>query len=301
MRVSVLPTMFGESVVIRVLDRTVVSLDLNKVGLEADMLADFRSIIAKPNGIILVTGPTGAGKTTTLYSALNELNVITDKLITTEDPVEYDIDGIIQVPINHEIGLTFATALRSILRQDPDKILVGEIRDLETAQIAVQASLTGHIVFSTLHTNDAPSSITRLRDMGLEPFLITATLEGILAQRLVRKICEDCRTEFEPSPEMLMELNLRPEDVRGKKFFYGRGCDRCNNTGHRGRMGIFELVTVDDDLRDMISSNSSTDALRNYCKKKGMTTLRESGLRAIYKGATTIDEVVRETVLDDEG
>jgi type IV pilus assembly protein PilB len=301
MRVSVLPTMFGESVVIRVLDRTVVSLDLNKVGMEPDILAQFRSIIVKPNGIILVTGPTGAGKTTTLYSALNELNVISDKIITTEDPVEYDIDGIVQCPINHEIGLTFAAALRSILRQDPDKILVGEIRDLETAQIAVQASLTGHIVFSTLHTNDAPSSITRLRDMGLEPFLITATLEGILAQRLVRKICEDCRTEFEPSPEMLMELNLTPADVKGKKFYYGRGCDRCNNTGHRGRMGIFELVMVDDDLRDLISSSGSTDALRNFCKKKGMITLRESGLRALYRGQTTIEEVVRETVLEDEG
>ena len=212
-----------------------VSLDLNKIGMEPEMLAQFREMIDKPNGIILVTGPTGSGKTTTLYSALNELNVISDKIITTEDPVEYDIDGIIQVPINSEIGVTFASALRAILRQDPDKILVGEIRDLETAQIAVQASLTGHIVFSTLHTNDAPSTITRLRDMGLEPFLITATLEGVLAQRLVRKICEDCRTEFEPSAEMLMELNLRPEDVKGKKFYYGRGCDRCNNTGHKGR------------------------------------------------------------------
>src|SRR2546422_1482774 len=210
MRVSVLPTMFGESVVIRVLDRTVVQLDLNKVGMEPKALVDFRNLIRKPNGIILVTGPTGSGKTTTLYSALNELNEITDKIITTEDPVEYDIDGIIQCPINHDIGLTFASALRSILRQDPDKILVGEIRDLETAQIAVQASLTGHIVFSTLHTNDAPSSIIRLRDMGLEPFLITATLEAVLAQRLVRRICEDCRTEFEPSAEMLMELNLTP-------------------------------------------------------------------------------------------
>ncbi len=301
MRVSVLPTMFGESVVIRVLDRTVVSLDLNKVGMEPETLAEFRRIIGKPNGIILVTGPTGAGKTTTLYSALNELNVISDKIITTEDPVEYDIDGIVQCPINHEIGLTFASALRSILRQDPDKILVGEIRDLETAQIAVQASLTGHIVFSTLHTNDAPSSITRLRDMGLEPFLITATLEGILAQRLVRKICEDCRTEFEPSDEMLMELNMTKADLKGRKIYYGRGCDRCNNTGHRGRMGIFELVTVDDDLRDMISSASSTDALRNYCRQKGMMTLRESGLRALFKGLTTIEEVVRETVLEDEG
>jgi type IV pilus assembly protein PilB len=264
------------------------------------MITEFRQVIAKPNGIILVTGPTGAGKTTTLYSALNELNVITDKIITTEDPVEYDMDGIVQCPINHEIGLTFASALRSILRQDPDKILVGEIRDLETAQIAVQASLTGHIVFSTLHTNDAPSTITRLRDMGLEPFLITATVEAVLAQRLVRKICEDCRTEFEPSAEMLMELNLRPEDVKGKKFYYGRGCDRCNNTGHRGRMGLFELIIVNDDIRDMISEGASTDSLRAACKRMGMTTLRESGLRALWKGLTTIEEVVRETVLDDE-
>jgi type IV pilus assembly protein PilB len=300
MRVSILPTLFGESVVIRVLDRTVVSLDLNKVGLAPEMLAEFREIIAKPNGIILVTGPTGAGKTTTLYSALNELNVVSDKLITTEDPVEYDIDGIVQVPINHEIGLTFAAALRSILRQDPDKILVGEIRDLETAQIAVQAALTGHIVFSTLHTNDAPSTITRMRDMGLEPFLITATLEAILAQRLVRKICEDCRTEYEPSPELLMELNLTPEKVKGKKFYYGRGCDRCNNTGMRGRMGLFELVVVNDDLRDLISEGASTDALRIACRKMGMVTLRESGLRALYKGLTTIEEVVRETVVDEE-
>jgi type IV pilus assembly protein PilB len=301
MRVSVLPTMFGESVVIRVLDRTVVSLDLNKVGMEPQMLAEFRGLIAKPNGIILVTGPTGAGKTTTLYSALNELNVITDKIVTTEDPVEYEIDGICQCHINHEIGLTFASALRSILRQDPDKILVGEIRDLETAQIAVQASLTGHIVFSTLHTNDAPSAVTRLRDMGLEPYLITATLEGVLAQRLVRRICEDCRTEFEPSAEMLMELNLRPDDVRGKKFFYGRGCDRCNNTGHKGRAGIFEVILMNDDIRDMISSGVSTDQLRMACRKAGMTTLRETGLRAIFSGQTTIEEVVRETVLEDEG
>src|SRR5262245_18179820 len=301
LRVSVLPTMFGESVVIRVLDRTVVSLDLNKVGMEAQLLSQFRNLIHRPNGIVLVTGPTGAGKTTTLYSALNELNEISDKIITTEDPVEYDIDGIVQCPINHDIGLTFASALRSILRQDPDIILVGEIRDLETAQIAVQASLTGHMVFSTLHTNDAPTAITRLRDMGVEPFLLTATIEGILAQRLVRKICEDCRTEFEPSDEALMELNLRPEDVKGKKFFYGRGCDRCNNTGFRGRMGIFELVTMTDDLRDLISAGVSTDQLRVACRKTGMTTLRESGLRSIFNGSTTIEEVVRETVLEDEG
>jgi type IV pilus assembly protein PilB len=299
MRVSVLPTMFGESVVVRVLDRTVVSLDLNKIGMEPEMLAQFRFLISKPNGIMLVTGPTGAGKTTTLYSALNELNVISDKIITTEDPIEYDIDGIIQVPINHEIGLTFASALRSILRQDPDKILVGEIRDLETAQIAVQASLTGHIVFSTLHTNDAPSTITRLRDMGLEPYLITATVEGILAQRLVRKICEDCRTEFEPSAEMLMELNLRPEDVKDQKFYYGRGCDRCNNTGHRGRTGIYELLVINDDIRDMITAGASTDELRVACLKSGMQSLRESGMRALFKGQTTIDEIVRETIVDE--
>ncbi len=300
LRVSVLPTMFGESVVIRVLDRTVVQLDLDRLGFESHMLGDFRKLIHKPNGIVLVTGPTGAGKTTTLYSALNELNEVTDKIITTEDPVEYDIDGICQCQMHHEIGLTFAAALRSILRQDPDIILVGEIRDLETAQIAVQASLTGHIVFSTLHTNDAPGAVTRLRDMGLEPYLITATLEGVMGQRLVRRICEDCRTEFDPSAEMLMELNLRPEDVRGKQFFYGRGCDRCNNTGHRGRMAIFELVIMNDELRDMISGGASTDALRSACKKQGMTTLRESGLRAIYEGRTTIEEVIRETVLEDE-
>jgi type IV pilus assembly protein PilB len=300
LRVSVLPTMFGESVVIRVLDRTVVSLDLNKIGMERETLEPFRRLIHKPNGITLVTGPTGAGKTTTLYSALSELNVITDKIITTEDPVEYEIDGISQCQVNAEIDLTFASALRSILRQDPDIILVGEIRDLETAQIAVQASLTGHMVFSTLHTNDAPSSVTRLRDMGVEPFLITATVEGIMAQRLVRKICEDCRTEFEPSPEMLMELNLRPRDVEGKAFFYGRGCDRCNNTGFKGRMGIFELMLMNDEVRDMISAGASTDQLRQGALRHGMMSLRESGMRAIFRGQTTIEEVVRETIMDEE-
>ena len=300
LRVSVLPTMFGESVVMRVLDRSVVSLDLAKVGLDEKTMADFRVAISKPNGVVLVTGPTGSGKTTTLYSALNELNVIHDKLITTEDPVEYDMEGIIQVPIDASIGNTFAACLRAILRQDPDKILVGEIRDLETAQIAVQAALTGHIVFSTLHTNDAPSTITRLRDMGVEPYLITATLEGILAQRLIRKICKDCRTEFEPSREMLMELNLTPEQVKGKKFFYGRGCDRCNNSGYRGRMGLYELIIVNDDLRDMISQGLSSDQLRAGCKRLGMVTLRESGMRALHMGMTTIEEVVRETIVDDE-
>jgi type IV pilus assembly protein PilB len=301
MRVSVLPTMFGESVVIRVLDRTVVQLDLDKIGMEEELLASFRQLIKKPNGIILLTGPTGAGKTTTLYSALNELNDISEKIITTEDPVEYDIDGIIQIPINADIDVTFANALRAILRHDPDKVLVGEIRDLETAQIAVQASLTGHIVFSTLHTNDAPTAVTRLRDMGLEPYLITATLEGVMAQRLVRKICVDCRTEYEPSPEQLMELGLRAGDVTGKKFFYGRGCDRCNNTGHRGRTGIYEFMPLNDEIRDLIMANASSEELRACAKKVGMSSLRDAGLKAIHKGITTIEEVVRETVMDDEG
>ncbi len=300
MRVSILPTMFGESAVIRVLDRGNVGLDLNRVGMDATTIAQFRDLIKKPNGITLVTGPTGSGKTTTLYSALSELNEVTDKIITCEDPVEYDIDGIVQVPINSDIGVTFANVLRAILRQDPDKILVGEIRDLETAQIAVQAALTGHMVFSTLHTNDAPSTITRMRDMGLEPYLITATLEGILAQRLVRRICEDCRTEFEPSEELMLELQMTRKELAGKKFFYGRGCDRCNNTGHKGRVGLFELILVNDELRDMISAGASTDQLRMACRKQGMITLREAGLKAIFNGQTTIEEVVRETILEEE-
>ncbi len=298
MRLSVLPTMFGERCCLRVLDRTVVQLDLNKLGMDPDTLARWRDVIHRPHGIVLVTGPTGCGKTTTLYATLNELNDVSVKIITTEDPIEYDLDGIVQVQINEEIGVTFANCLRAILRQDPDKILVGEIRDLETAEIAVQSSLTGHTVFSTLHTNDAPSTITRLRDLGIPPFLINATVEGVLAQRLVRRICPDCKTEFEPSPEMLMELNLRPADIEGKKFYYGRGCDRCNNTGYRGRTGIFELMDMNDNLRDLIAGNASTDALREESRKAGMITLREAGLEAIFKGITTIDEVVRETVFD---
>jgi len=300
MRVSVLPTMFGESIVIRILDKGRVGLDLDKIGMPQDILGEFRHVIAKPNGITLVTGPTGAGKTTTLYSALSELNVITDKIITTEDPVEYEIEGLMQCQINHEIDLTFANALRSILRQDPDKILVGEIRDLETAQIAVQASLTGHMVFSTLHTNDAPGAITRLRDMGVEPYLITATLEAILAQRLVRKICPVCKTEFEPSRDQLMELNLRPEEVRGRKFFFGEGCDKCNNLGFKGRTGIYELLTMNDDVRDLVSKGASTDQLRNFARTKGVKGLRERGLDALWSGVTTVEEVVRETILEDD-
>ncbi|HWB09108.1 MAG TPA: ATPase, T2SS/T4P/T4SS family [Pirellulales bacterium] len=298
LRVSVLPTMFGESVVMRVLDRSVVKLDLNAVGMNADTLKRFREVIAKPNGIILVTGPTGSGKTTTLYSALNELNHVEDKLITTEDPVEYDMDGIIQVPIDADIGNTFAQCLRAILRQDPDKILVGEIRDSETAEIAVQASLTGHTVFSTLHTNDAPGTITRLRDMGVPPFLITATVEAILAQRLVRRICAHCKDESRPSADMLAELQLTPDDVRGKKFYRGKGCEACNNTGYKGRVGLFELMIMNDDLRDMIMRNASRDELRDAARGFGMVTLRDAGMKACYEGMTTADEVIRETILE---
>ncbi|MBI1349198.1 pilus assembly protein PilB [bacterium] len=299
LRVSVLPTMFGESVVMRVLDRTVVQLDLNKIGMDAHNLSQFRNMIKRPNGIVLVTGPTGSGKTTTLYSALNEINDIETKVITTEDPVEYDIDGLIQVPVNPDIDVTFATVLRAILRHDPDTILVGEIRDYETAEVAVQSALTGHLVFSTLHTNDAPSAITRLRDMGIEPFLITACLEGILAQRLVRKICVECRTQFDPSDDLLMELQLPVQQARQYKFYYGRGCPRCNNSGYKGRTGIHELLDVTDEIRDMITGNSNVDDLRNFARTQGMITLRESGLKLIFDGVTTIDEIVRETVVDD--
>jgi type IV pilus assembly protein PilB len=298
LRVSVLPTMFGESVVMRVLDRSVVKLDLEAVGMTPQVLAGFREVIQKPNGIVLVTGPTGSGKTTTLYSALSELNVMDDKLITTEDPIEYDIDGIIQVPIDATIGNTFANCLRAILRQDPDVILVGEIRDPETAEIAVQASLTGHMVFSTLHTNDAPSSVTRLRDMGVPPFLITATVEAILAQRLVRKVCQKCRQEIKPSMELLAELQLTPDDVLGKKFFRGAGCDDCNGTGYRGRVGLFELMVFNDELREMVMRNASTDELRDRARSYGMVTLRDAGLEFAFQGLTTIDEVIRETVLE---
>jgi type IV pilus assembly protein PilB len=298
LRVSVLPTMFGESVVMRVLDRSVVSLDLNKVGMDAPTIKGFREIMHKPNGIVLVTGPTGSGKTTTLYSALSEMNLITEKIITTEDPIEYDIDGIIQVPIDASINNTFAMCLRAILRQDPDKILVGEIRDLETAEIAVQASLTGHTVFSTLHTNDAPSTITRLRDMGIQPFLITATVEGILAQRLVRRICTQCREVAVPTSEILSDLDLTPADLAGKTYYKGRGCDACNNTGYKGRVGLFELMTMNNNLRDMIMRDASTEELRDAARSYGMFTLRDGGMNAAADGLTTLEEVVRETVME---
>lgn len=299
LRVSVLPTLFGEAVVMRVLDRTVVALDLNKIGMDAVTLSKFRGVIKRPNGIMLVTGPTGSGKTTTLYSALNELNDIGTKIITSEDPIEYDIEGIIQVPVNPDVGVTFANVLRAILRHDPDKILVGEIRDYETAEIAVQSALTGHLVFSTLHTNDAPSAITRLRDMGVPAFLITATVEAILAQRLVRRICTECRTQFEPSDELLMELQLPLKTARRYKFYYGKGCARCNNAGYKGRIGIYELLMVTDEIRDAIAAEASGDDIRDLARSQGMTTLREAGLKLIFDGLTTIDEIVRETVMED--
>ncbi len=299
LRIAVLPTMFGESVVMRVLDRSNVRLDLDRIGLREDDLKTVRQLIDKPNGIIIVTGPTGSGKTTTLYSCLNTLNTPDVKILTSEDPVEYDIDGLIQCQINPEIGLTFGRCLRSFLRQDPDIILVGEIRDLETAQIAVQASLTGHLVFSTLHTNDAPSTIARLMDLGLEPFLITATLEAVIGQRLVRRICENCKEEFQPTEEMLMELNLTPDDVAGQTFFYGKGCDYCNKTGYRGRLGIFEIMVLDDDIRELIMQRASSNVLRAEARKRGMRTLREAGLLAITEGITTIEEVVKETLTEE--
>ena len=296
LRVSILPTMFGESVVLRILDRTQVDLKLDVLGLRENEIKVMDNLIHKPNGILIVTGPTGSGKTTTLYSALKELNTVDRKIITTENPVEYDIDGLIQVQILPEIGLTFAKCLRSILRQDPDIVMVGEIRDLETAEIAIQASLTGHLVFTTLHTNDAPSSIARLIDLGLEKFLITATLEGIIAQRLVRKICLNCKTEYEPTEEMLMEMGLTPDDVGGKKFYFGRGCEMCNSTGYKGRTGIYEIMTFNDEVRELVMNDASTNVLRDAAQKNGMNLLRSSGLRVVYDGVTTIEEVGRETL-----
>ena len=296
LRVSVLPTIFGESVVMRVLDRSVVNLSLENVGMTEDIMEKFRTAIDRPNGIVLVTGPTGSGKTTTLYSSLSELNDIKEKLITTEDPVEYDIDGIVQIPIDHDVGVTFASCLRAILRQDPDTILVGEIRDLETAEIAIQASLTGHLVFSTLHTNDAPSTVTRLGDMGIQAFMICATVEAILAQRLVRRICTKCREEAKVSTQMLFELGIDKKDIAGKKFYKGAGCDACNNTGYKGRTALFELMILNDKIREMILGGASTDDLRDQAARDGMIPLRDFGMNVALEGITTLDEILRETV-----
>jgi type IV pilus assembly protein PilB len=295
LRVSTLPTQFGESLVLRVLDRSVVNLDLEALGMPDYIYKFLLEMIERPNGIFIATGPTGSGKTTTLYSCLRKINTIDSKLITAEEPVEYDLEGIVQVPVNEGIGLTFARALRSFLRQDPDRIMVGETRDLETAQIAIQASLTGHLVFTTLHTNDAPGAITRMIDMGVEPFLISSTLEAVLGQRLLRSICRQCRTTYEPSDTFLAELGISRADIGDKKFYYGKGCDACNNTGYKGRKGIYELLKITDPLRELINERAPTVTLKQKAVELGMVTLRQDGLRSIFAGDTTIEEVLRYT------
>ena len=295
LRVSTLPTQFGESVVLRILDKTVVNLSLEALSMQDDIKEGIRSMVGRPNGIFIVTGPTGSGKTTTLYSALKEVNTEDVKILTAEDPVEYEVEGIMQVPINHQVGLTFAAALRSFLRQDPDTIMVGEIRDIETAQIAVQASLTGHVVLSTLHTNDAPGAVTRLIDMGLEPFLISASLEGVLAQRLLRRICKTCRTPYEPDKDVVNMLDVDALEIANKKFYYGKGCPDCNRSGYKGRQGLFELMTINDQLRNLITQKAPTLVLKQKAIESGMRPLRDDGLRCIFDGHTSIEEVLKYT------
>jgi type IV pilus assembly protein PilB len=270
-------------------------LELESLGMPPDVYEKLNELIRIPNGILIVTGPTGSGKTTTLYSCLKRINTVDLKLLTAEDPVEYDLEGIMQVPINEAIGLTFARALRSFLRQDPDIIMVGEMRDLETGQIAIQASLTGHLVFTTLHTNDAPGAITRMIDMGVEPFLISSTLEGVLAQRLVRTICRKCRVAYEPTDAVLAELGLTQEDTQGRPFYYGKGCVECNETGYRGRKGLFELLVVSEPIRELINMRAPAGVVRARALELGMRTLREDGIRCILDGETTVEEVLKYT------
>ena len=295
LRVSTLPTAFGESIVLRVLDRSAISLELETLGFPKAVYDYVTEVIQRPNGIFVVTGPTGCGKTTTLYSCLRRVNTIDTKLLTAEDPVEFDIEGIMQVPINEGAGMTFSKALRSFLRQDPDIIMVGEMRDLETAQISIQASLTGHLVLSTLHTNDSPGAVTRLVDMGVEPFLISSTLCAVLGQRLVRKVCKECRTPFEPTEQQLNLLNLSPHDLGEKTFYYGRGCSTCHDSGYKGRKGIYELLAVTDPIRTLINDRAPTLVVRQKAVELGMVTLREDGLRSIFDGDTSIEEVVKYT------
>ncbi|MEC8511144.1 MAG: ATPase, T2SS/T4P/T4SS family [Planctomycetota bacterium] len=297
LRVATLPGASGEGCVMRILDRSAVSLDLKALGLQPGDEAALRAMTRLPHGIVLVTGPTGSGKTTTLYAMLSEANTPETKIITVEDPVEYDIAGIVQVPIHDDIGVTYASVLRSILRQDPDKILVGEIRDRETGATAVEASLTGHTVFATIHTNDAPSTVTRLVDMGIEPFLVAATLESVVAQRLVRSVCPDCKVTYEPDEELLMDLGPDADLVRGATLCYGKGCDACHHTGYRGRTGLFEIMNVDDEVRRLIEAGASIEEVREAAVAGGMETLREVGLRAAAEGRTTIEEVLRETLV----
>ena len=295
LRVSTLPTQFGESVVLRVLDRTTVNLDLEMLGMPDYILNYILEIIQRPNGIFIATGPTGSGKTTTLYSCLRKINTIDSKLLTAEEPVEYDLEGIVQVPVNEAIGLTFARVLRSFLRQDPDRIMVGETRDLETAQISIQASLTGHLVFTTLHTNDAPGAVTRLIDMGVEPFLISSTLEAVLGQRLLRSICPNCRSTYQPNDSLLAQLEISRCDIGKKSFYYGKGCEACNQTGYKGRKGIYELMRITDPIRELINERAPTVVLKQKAVELGMVTLRQDGLRSIFAGDTTIEEVLKYT------
>ncbi len=295
LRVSTLPTAHGESVVLRILDRSVVSLNLDGLGMPKRIYDYICKVITRPNGIFICTGPTGSGKTTTLYSCLREVNTLDSKLLTAEDPVEYDLEGIMQVNVNDSIGLTFSRVLRAFLRQDPDKIMVGETRDLETAQIAIQASLTGHFVFTTLHTNDAPGAVTRLIDMGVEPFLMSSTIQGVLGQRLIRTICKACRTPYEPTEEALSSIGLSPHEVGDKTFYYGRGCPQCDGKGYKGRKGIYELLDVTEPIRELINKRAPSVVLRQKAIELGMVTLREDGLRSIFDGETTVEEVVRYT------
>ena len=295
LRVSTLPTQYGESVVMRVLDRSVVNLDLEKLGIPKHIYDYICETIEKPNGIFIVTGPTGSGKTTTLYSCLGRVNQIDTKILTVEDPVEYELEGIIQVPANESIGLTFARALRAFLRQDPDKILVGETRDLETAQIAIQASLTGHLVMTSLHTNDAAGAVTRLLDMGVEPFLMSATMEGVLAQRLLRRVCKECRTPFRPKEEVLGQLGMTPSEVGDQPFYFCKGCEVCNGTGYKGRVGIYELLDVREPIRLLINERAPSVVIRQKGIELGMTTLRQDGIRNLLEGHTSIEEVLKYT------
>jgi len=295
LRVSCLPTQFGESVVLRVLDRSAVKLDLETLQMPTDIYEFILEVIEKPNGIFIVCGPTGSGKTTTLYACLNKINTIDSKLLTAEDPVEYEIDGIMQVPVNEAAGLTFASVLRAFLRQDPDRIMIGETRDLETAQIAIQASLTGHLVLTTLHANDSTGVVSRLVDMGVEPFMLSASLEGVLAQRLVRRICTKCRTAYEPDEALLSRLGLTPYDIGDKTFYFGKGCSECNNTGYKGRKGLYELLKVSDPLRALINERAPGVVIRQKAMELGMNTLRADGLRCIFDGVTTIEEVLKYT------
>jgi type IV pilus assembly protein PilB len=300
LRVSTIPTNHGESICMRILDKTSLTLGLTELGYLSDDQATMERILGLPDGIFLVTGPTGSGKSTTLYACLNMMNKPDRKIITVEDPVEYQLNGINQVPVNADVGMTFPAALRAMLRQAPNIIMVGEIRDLETASIAINASLTGHLVFSTLHTNDAPSAVTRLVDIGVKKFLVASSVRAIMAQRLVRKICKNCTEPYEPTEAELRSLNLKPDQIEGANFQKGRGCDKCRGTGCKGRMGIFEICVLDDEIRRMVNEGLSVSLIRQRARDLGMRTLREDGIRKVLNGMTTPDEVISATMGDKE-